>query len=259
MNNPNDSIKSAMKARIIGLIRKPTVEVKKKKPANMAPLALAGFDFTMAFLDLISAVAVGALTQPLYGVLTFIAGFAALMIWQKLFTNAHANMTQKWIAVGGGVIAVLSTLGLGILSAIANVMDLAGTFSIAALEITMIVSLVVIAFIHGIAWGIYYFTDPNHIAEMKRLVNMAYREQQLQGLEDAKDDLRQVLDMDKELQGYEERGELELLDASYQTMRGRSLINAPEPTEEAIPAPAMFKKQSTTEGPAASGTDFREE
>ena len=48
-------------------------------------------------------------------------------------------------------------------------------------ETGMLISLVVVAFVHGIAWGVYYFADPAHVAEMKRQVNMAWRAQQKAG------------------------------------------------------------------------------
>lgn len=217
-------VKGEMRTRIMGLIRKPTAPPKKKTIKNMAPLALIGFNVVMTFLDLISAIAVAMLTNWLYGALTFIAGVLALFVWERLFTNAHANMMQKWISIGGGVLAVLSTLGIGVLSALVNVFNIAGVVSSIVLEAGMLISLVVVTFIHGIAWGVYYFADPAHVAEMKRQVNIAWREQQKQGIEDAKEDLNAVLEIDKELQEYEKKGQLDLLSASYETMRGQSLV-----------------------------------
>lgn len=237
-------VKSAMQNRILGLIRKPTAPVKKKTVKNMAPLALIGFNVVMTFLDLISAVAVSMLTNALYGVLTFMAGVLALFMWERLFTNAHANVMQKWIAFGGMVLAVLSTLGIGVLSAIVNVFNVVSSpvleggvasssgISYVALETGMLISLVVVAFVHGIAWGVYYFADPAHVAEMKRQVNMAWRAQQKQGLDDAKEDLAAVLAIDKELQEYEKNGQLDLLSASFETLRGESLIQQPEESDE---------------------------
>ena len=221
-------VKSAMQNRILGLIRKPTAPVKKKTVKNMAPLALIGFNVVMTFLDLISAVAVSMLTNWLYGVLTFMAGVLALFMWERLFTNAHANVMQKWIAFGGMVLAVLSTLGIGVLSAIVNVFNIDS----GVLEAGMLISLVIVAFVHGIAWGVYYFADPAHVAEMKRQVNMAWRAQQKQGLDDAKEDLAAVLAIDKELQEYEKNGQLDLLSASFETLRGESLIQQPEESDE---------------------------
>lgn len=224
-------VKGEMQTRIMGLIRKPTAPSKKKVIKNMAPLALVGFNVVMTFLDLISAIAVAMLTNWLYGALTFIAGVLALFVWERLFTNAHANVMQKWISVGGGVLAVLSTLGIGILSALVNAFNVAGIVSSLALEVGMLISLVVVTFIHGIAWGVYYFADPAHVAEMKRQVNIAWREQQKQGIEDAKEDLNAVLEIDQELQEYEKKGQLDLLSASYETMRGQSLVQSPEPKD----------------------------
>lgn len=243
----DSELKSAMKERLLGLIRKPQVEVKKKSVSNMAPLALLGFNGTMAFLDLISGLTVGFLTNWFYGVLTFLSGFLALFLHEKLFTNAHANMSQKWLAVGGGALAVVSTLGVGILAGIANVLQVTSVVSTSTIEIIMIISLVVISFLHGVVWGVYYFTDPSHVAEMKRIVNMAYRQQQLQGLADAKEDLAQVKAISAELEDYESRGEADLINASYEQLRGHSLLNVPiqEKPIEANPNMPFLAKRAT--------------
>lgn len=247
-NNFGSELKDAMQKRVLSLIRKPAIEQKKKKPVNKAPLARFGFNGTMAFLDLVSAITVGLLTNWLYGALTFLAGFLALVIWEELFTNAHANMTQKWIAIGGGVVAVISTLGIGVLSGIANVLNIGGLVSGTTIDMVMIVSLVVMAFTHGILWGVYYFTDPTHVAEMKRIVNIAYREQQVQGLQEAKEDLAQVKAIASELEFYEKSGDLEALSASFQSIRGTSLLNDEPASAPIVADPNMpfLQKQAVT-------------
>lgn len=225
MNNSfMNEVKSAARSRILGLIRKPQAQVKKNTPRNMAPLALIGFNLVMTLLDLISAFVVAMLTDWFYGVLTFASGVFALFLWERLFTNAHGNLMQKWLAVGGMALAVVSTLGIGILSAIVNVLDIAGEAPVMVIEGGMLVALVVIAFVHGIAWGVYYFADPTHVAEMKRMVSIAFREQQKRGLQDAKEDLSAVLEIDRELQEYERSGQLDLLSASYENLRGQALV-----------------------------------
>jgi len=225
----NDSLKDAVRQRLIGLIRKPAQEAKKKRPANMSWLALLGFNGSMMFLDLISGVTVGLLVGVLYGILTFIAGFLALLLHERLFTNAHAQMRQKFIAVGGGLLAIVSTFGIGILAGLVNVFSLGELVSTQTLEVVMIVALVSIASIHGILWGVYYFTDQTHIAEMNRLVNLAFRDQQRQGLDDAKEDVAQVKVINDELEAFDKRGELELLTASYKNLRGTDLVTLDNP------------------------------
>lgn len=229
-NNTNfrDEVREAAKARILKFIRKPEpVPVKKKLPENRAVLALRSFNLVMTFLDLISAVAVATLTTWLYGVLTFIAGVGALLIWERLYTNAHAQMNQKYISLGGGILAMLSTLGLGVLSAVVVILNAVGIVSasiLAYLEGGMLISLVSIAFLHAVAWAVYYFIDPTHLAEMKRMISIAFREQQKQGLEDAKEDVAAVLEMDKQIQEYENKGQLEYLSAAYEELRGVSIM-----------------------------------
>jgi hypothetical protein len=238
--NFKDELKSATQERVLSIIRRPAIEQKKKKPANKAPLARLGFNGTMFFLDVISGFTVGTLTNWFYGFLTFLAGFLALVVWEELFTNAHANQTQKWIAIGGGAIAVLSTLGIGILAGVANVFKLGGLVAVTTIEISMIASLVVMAFTHGILWGVYFFTDPTHVAEMKRMVYIAYREQQIEGLAEAKEDVKQAKAIAAELDSYEASGDLEALSASFESMRGQSLLNA---------APAQQPIEVTAEKP----------
>lgn len=250
--NFTKELKNEMKSRIMGLIRKPQLQAKKKTPRNMAPLALVGFNLVMTLLDLISAFAVAMLTNWLYGALTFVAGVLALFLWERLFTNAHGNMMQKWLSVGGMVLAVLSTLGIGVLSAIVNVLDISGLIPVMAMEGGMLVSLVVVAFVHGIAWGVYYFADPTHIAQMKRMVAIAFREQQKQGIEDAKDDLSAVLEIDRELQEYDKNGQLELLNASYENLRDESLL---QPDIAVDPERGFVKKQAVSPSPLGEDDD----
>jgi len=234
----DNDIKNAMKERMLGLIRKPAIEQKKKKAPNKAWLALLGFNGMMFFLDIISGITVGMLVSPLYGALTFLSGFLALFLHEQLFTNAHANMSQKWIAIGGGIIAVLSTLGIGLLAGAANVFGLAGIVSVTTLEMSMIAALIVAAFVHGILWGVYYFTDPTHVAEMKRLVNIGWREQQAQGVADAKEDLVAVKAIAKELDDLADSGEAELLLESYKNLRGVDLVT-PTTTAPMVADPKM--------------------
>jgi len=215
----------AVKANILHLIRRPSQPVKVTKPKNRASEALIGFNLVMTFLDLISSLAVGFLTTPLYGVLTFIAGVGALLLWERLFTNAHANKMQKILAVIGGLVAVFATLAIGVASGIVNVLGVVGKIDVSVFESVMVVSLVCFAFLHGIGWGVYYFTDPTHVAEMKRMISIAFREQQKQGIADAKEDVQAVLDIAKELDDYEKRGELEYLNAAFEELRGQSLVS----------------------------------
>ena len=237
--NFKDELRTATQQRVLSIIRRPAQEQKKKKPTNKAPLARLGFNGTMMFLDVISGITVGMLTNWYYGFLTFLAGFLALIVWEELFTNAHANQTQKWIAIAGGVIAVLSTLSLGIMAGIVNVLSLGGLVSVATLEMIMISSLVVMAFTHGVLWGVYYFTDPTHVAEMKRMVNIAYREQQIEGLAEAKEDVKQAKAIALELDAYEQSGDLEALSASFESMRGQSLLNDAPAEQPMVADPAM--------------------
>jgi hypothetical protein len=236
-SNIPTTVKDAARQRLIGLLQKPVTERKEKKPSNKRWIAYIGFNFAMFFIDLVSAITVGLLTSPLYGVMTFLAGFLALLLHESLFTNPHAGMPQKWIAIGGITVAIISTLGIGVIAALLNVSKIVGTFiPIAAMELAVTITLVVITVIHGIAWGVYYFIDEGHRAEMSALVSRAYRERQIQNFENAKKDIEEVLKLSAQL---DEMGEekAELIEMSYGQHTGKSLIQRPAPTQAPLPMP----------------------
>jgi hypothetical protein len=220
-----DDIKNQMKANVLALLQRPTQEKKKKQPHNKLWIAYLGFNGVMFGIDLISAITVGALTSPLYGVLTFLAGFLALLLHENLFTNPFANQTQKNIAIGGGLIAILSTMGIGVLAAIANVLNLATMVSGLAVEMGTIISLVAIAGLHGILWGCYFFMDEGHQAAMKAMVNAAWRTQQRKNFEESKEDVRAAKEIHAEINALGD--DVTLLDAAFKQNTGRSLLGEP--------------------------------
>lgn len=254
MTEQNESVKTVLRARLIGLLRKPAQEQKEKRPTNKRWIASLGFNATMFFLDLVSAVTVAMLTNALYGVMTFLAGFLALLLHENLFTNAHANMRQKYIAIGGGLLAIVSTVAIGVLAGIVNISDVAGLVPAASMEIGMIVGLVSIAGIHGILWGVYYFTDEGHIREMKSIVNMAYRDQQRASLDEAKKDVAAVKAINEEINAMGD--DADLLNEAYRENTGRDLIQ-PEPEQK--PAGVLTEDgfKYNAEAPAP-GTSFRD-
>lgn len=247
-----ESIKDIMKERLRGMLRRPAIEQREKRPFNKLPLAWIGFNVIMAFLDLISAITVALLTNVLYGVLTFLAGFLALLLHETLFTNAYSSTHQKWIAVGGALLAIVSTVAIGVLAGLANVFNLAELVSTQSIEVGMIIGLVCVAGVHGCLWGIYFFTDAGHISLMKAMANAAYRDQQKQDFEDAKRDLRAVKVLDGELKGMGD--EADLIEEAYRENTGRELVQ-----RSGIPAdPRMpfLQKSASVEKPAAGDATF---
>jgi hypothetical protein len=235
--NTSNAVRDAARQRLIGLLQKPVVEKKEKKPQNKRGVALLGFNLSLFFIDLVSAITVGYLTSPLYGVMTFLAGFLALILHENLFTNPHADMNQKWLAVGGMVVAIISTLGIGVISALLNVTGIAGTLlPIDTLEIAITVTLVVITVIHGISWGVYYFIDEGHRSEMSALVSRAYRDRQLIDFENAKKDIETVLELDRQLESMGS-DKAELIGMSYQQHTGKNLIQRSASVQEDVLMP----------------------
>lgn len=241
-----NQVKGTFQASILSLIRRPQeAQREAPRPKNKAKLALLGFNGTMLALDLVSGITVALITSWLYGVLTFIAGVLALYLHEQLFTNAHANTSQKWIAIGGGTIAVLSTLGIGMLSGAANIFKLTDFVDLTTIELFMIGAIVLAVFTHGILWGVYYFTDPTHKAEMMRMINLGYRDQQIQGFRDAKKDLIEIKQLYAELDGMDE-SDREALLAAYKANRGVDLL-VDEPQvqqDQAIPYPVQTPAQA---------------
>ena len=236
----SESIKDLMKERLRGLIRKPVQAQTEKRPHNKIWIASLGFNATMFFLDLVSAITVAILTNAMYGVMTFLAGFLALLLHENLFTNAHANMQQKWIAIGGMVLSIVSTIAIGVLAGIVNVTNIVGLFPTLALETGIIISLVCVAGIHGVLWGIYFFTDEGHRNTMTALTNVAYRERQRKEFDDAKKDILAVKEIDKELNDMGE--DADLITDAYRQNTGRDLIVAAPVKQEAL-ADVLFKRK----------------
>ena len=224
MNEKPQSIKSIMQERLKGLLRKPAQAQKDTRPKNKIWIASFGFNGTMFFLDLVSAITVALLTSAMYGMMTFLAGFLALLLHENLFTNAHAGMTQKYIAIAGGILSIVSTVGIGILAGIVNITNLAGLITAQTLELGIVISLVCVSGIHGVMWGIYYFTDAGHVSQMKAQTHAAYRAQQRQDFENAKQDIVAVKEINNELESM--GNDAELINEAFRENTGRELIQA---------------------------------
>jgi hypothetical protein len=248
MNAQDQSIKDIMNERIKGLLRKPAQAQKEKRPHNKLWIASVGFNATMFFLDFVSAVTVAILTNVMYGVMTFLAGFLALLLHENLFTNAHADRSQKNIAIGGGVLAIVSTVAIGVLAGIVNVTNIVGLLPTLSLEVGIVISLVGVAGIHGVLWGIYFFMDEGHQTAMKVNSNMAYRERQRQQFDDAKKDILAVKEIAKELDAMGD--DADLIGEAYRENTGKDLINASQP------APALAD-QLFMRKEAEAGNSFR--
>jgi hypothetical protein len=140
----------------------------EKNPSNAGLIvALVSFNFAFFVVDAISAIVVGYLTFWYYGVATILAGAIFMGVHEYLFTRAFNNTKQRNIAVGGAVWAVLTILGIALLSVVAN---LTGFLEAGYEEYFMVFMVAVIVFnvvIHGVLTAIYYYVDDGHNAKNK--------------------------------------------------------------------------------------------
>lgn len=148
LNREKDELLAAVKA-----------PVKRKQPSNMALYAALVFANVVFFaLDLASGFTVYWLTNFwIYGVITFFAGFAPLLLHEFLFVRAYASDTQKKTAITGAVLAIISIVGVGVLAAIVNVAGM--SIQARYVEIATVVSIVLLAFIHALICVFYFYSD----------------------------------------------------------------------------------------------------
>ena len=130
---------------------------RKKTPTNNSLyFALIAADVIFGILDIGSGITVYWMTGIwFYGVLVFLAGFAPLILFQKLYTRAFASDEQKKIAIGGAALAVFSIIAIGILSAVANVKGVTNQSA----ELTVLVTVVALAFVHALLLTAYFYID----------------------------------------------------------------------------------------------------
>src|SRR3990172_8345713 len=116
-------IVDALKAKVMGILTEAEHVKENKKPSNAAlSIAWFSFNFLLFVLDIGTAVTVALLTNVFYGALTFLAGFAPTLLYELLYTRAYASKYQRIIAIGGAVIGATSTLLIGALAAVVNVL-----------------------------------------------------------------------------------------------------------------------------------------
>lgn len=128
-----------------------------KKPSNSALYAaIIAADLIFSVLDIGSGITVYWVTGIwFYGLLVFLAGVVPLILNQKLFVRAYANNEQKNIAIIGVMLSIVSIVGVGVLAAVANIKGVDST----AAELTVVIVVVVLAFIHAILLGLYFYVD----------------------------------------------------------------------------------------------------
>lgn len=133
---------------------------KKQQPTNFALYAALIFaNLVFCLLDIISGFTIYLITAWwMYGVLTFLAGFAPLLLHEMLFVRAFASQNQKIIAVIGAIAALVSIVLIGVMAGYVNIVGV--DIAPESMEIATIAALVLIASFHALLAVIYYFIDP---------------------------------------------------------------------------------------------------
>jgi hypothetical protein len=134
-------------------------ERKKSEPSNFALYAALIFaNVIFCLLDIISGITVYYMTGiPLYGVLTFLAGFVPLVMHETLFTRAYASEDQRRLAMIGAITGFCSIIIIGVMAGYVNIVGV--SVAPQAAEITTIIALIMIASFHALLATWYFYID----------------------------------------------------------------------------------------------------
>lgn len=233
------SVRNAIGAAISNVMMKrletflnppPAKPPEEKRPKNYLWLANVAFNVMLAFLDLITAYTVALFTLWFYGVLVFGAGYGPMLIWEILYVRPYASQTQKWIAIGGTVVGGLSTIGVGILVAILNVININAMIGAGTLEIIITVSLVVLASIHIVLFGFYFFTDRGFKREQSHATSLARHDDFKKSVRQAKGIAKELIEVGKELEEEDLAGRGALVGAALKSMGETDLMSDTDPS-----------------------------
>lgn len=157
-----DVIEDELSQFAIGLVKRKPKEVKDPSRVNLFVVGLAAF-LMLTLLDLISAVIVGSMTNPLYGVLVFVIGVGALAIAEVGYFWAYSSKWQKIVSVVDGGLGIVSTLTIGVIAAVLyavkvfNITDTSGWTGI--VEVVTMGLLILVAVTHALLWISYVLID----------------------------------------------------------------------------------------------------
>jgi hypothetical protein len=254
-------IANVLKNKIIGILMEPEVIDKKKKPSNAAlSVSWFAFNFLLFVLDIGTAVTVSMLTNPFYGLLTFLAGFGPTLLYEFLYTRAYATKHQRWIAVGGAVIGAASTLAIGALAAVVNVMKALQILAITSgatmwIEIGMAVGLVVFAGLHVVLFSVYFYIDDGIKRTHTRSQSLAAVETKLDSVKDAKTLVQAGVEAAKEVDSADEENLGEALRIMYKKLTGNDLMTVSSSLEGSALADQLFAKKESDVGLASFRPD----
>ncbi len=234
-------IADALKAKVIGILTEPPQTKREKKPSNAAlTIAWVAFNFLLFVLDIGTAITVAMLTNVFYGALTFLAGFAPTLLYEFLYTRAYASKVQRWIAVGGAVIGATSTLLIGVLAAVVNVLKALEILTITSgatmwIEIGMIVGLVLFAGLHVVLLSAYFYIDDGIKRTHERSQAMANVQVKIDSVKDAKTLAKVGVDAAKEVEEADDENLGEAVRMIFKRLTGNDLMNAPESEVQGMP------------------------
>jgi len=228
-------IGDALKAKVMGILTEAEHVKENKKPSNVALwIAWFSFNFLLFVLDIGTAITVAMLTNVFYGLLTFLAGFLPTLFYEFLYIRAYASKYQQWIAIGGAVVGAGSTLLIGMLAAVVNVLKALEILTIASdammwIEIGMIVGLVVFAGLHVVLFSSYFYIDKGIQRMHERSQSLANVQVKLDSVKDSKVLALAGLDAAREVDQADDENLGDAVRMIYKKLTGNELLNGPVP------------------------------
>lgn len=227
-------VSDAMKKRLERIINPPEPAKADKRPKNNLWIANIAFNFLLAFVDIITAITVGTFTMWFYGVLVFGAGYGPVALWEILYVRPYASKNQKHIAIAGAIVGAFSTIGIGILVGVLNVVNLNSLFGSGTIEMIIVISLIVLVSVHVILFGAYYFTDLGITREQKYATSLANHDDTMRSVTMAKQIAQEILTLGADLENEVREGRGRLVGAAL-TQIGSSNILEDEVPELSDP------------------------
>lgn len=218
-------VSDGMKKRLEKLLNPPEQPKAEKRPKNNLWIAWIAFNGLLAFLDLITAITVGTFTLWFYGVLVFLAGYGPVLLWEFLYTRPYASKNQKYAAIAGAMIGGFSTIGVGVLVGILNVMKINTVLGSGTVEMIIVISLIVITSLHVMLFGYYYFTDLGIVRTQKYATAQANHEDTLTSFNLAKKLAQEVLEFGAELETEVREGRGLIVGAALKKVGGTNILD----------------------------------
>lgn len=218
------SVSEAIEKRLVEIINPPKDTLKK--PSNRLWIAVAGANIVFFVLDLITAATVGYLVAWYYGAVVFLAGFVTLLMHEALFANPYASNWQRVISLVGFGFSLFSTLVVGLFAVAVNVMQLTAQEA-AWTEIAMVGGLFVIALGHGVLLSIYIFIDAGIRAAQAAMASLARHEDTMRNFKMSEQVVDKTKEMAEKLQTRVDQGDGVLIDAAFQNIAGKRLVEDP--------------------------------